>query len=213
MNELTVTKYNESYIKCTSEDLGLLQELSEFFTFKVPGASFMPSVRAKRWDGQIRLFSKATGKLYYGLLPYVEHFIENKINENNYSINKINQVTENLKKEIKESYELIESNSILKSNEFEKQINDTKKHTNELHDKTNISIDRIKNEFEDGQKSIISEINGYIFIDGLKSYNSGFNKAKELTKKYNWSLTVIDKEDKQNIDQNNMCWIKVNSDV
>ena len=77
MNELTVTKYNESYIKCTSEDLGLLQELSEFFTFKVPGASFMPSVRAKRWDGQIRLFSKATGKLYYGLLPYVEHFIEN----------------------------------------------------------------------------------------------------------------------------------------
>ena len=77
MRELTVTKYNESYIKCTSEDLGLLQELSEFFTFKVPGASFMPSVRAKRWDGQIRLFSKATGKLYYGLLPYVEHFIEN----------------------------------------------------------------------------------------------------------------------------------------
>ena len=78
MNELTVTKYNESYIKCTSEDLGLLQELSEFFTFKVPGASFMPSVRAKRWDGQIRLFSKATGKLYYGLLPYVEQFIENR---------------------------------------------------------------------------------------------------------------------------------------
>ena len=78
MNELTVTKYNESYIKCTSEDLGLLQELSEFFTFKVPGASFMPSVRAKRWDGQIRLFSKATGKLFYGLLPYVEHFIVNR---------------------------------------------------------------------------------------------------------------------------------------
>jgi len=77
MKELTVTKYNESYIKCTSEDLGLLQELSEFFTFKVPGASFMPSVRAKRWDGQIRLFSKATGKLYYGLLPYVEYFVEN----------------------------------------------------------------------------------------------------------------------------------------
>jgi|TARA_R100001530_G_C4318807_1_gene155127 tRNA A58 N-methylase Trm61 len=55
--------------------------------------------------------------------------------------------------------------------------------------------------------------NGYIFIDGLKSYSPGFDKAKELIKKYNWSLTVIDKEDKQNIDQNNMCWIKVNSDV
>ena len=87
---------------------------------------------------------------------------ENKINENNLSINKINQVNENLKKEIKESFELIETDNILKSNEFEKQINDTKKHTNELHDKTNISIDRIKNEFEDGQKSIISGIDNKI---------------------------------------------------
>ena len=55
--------------------------------------------------------------------------------------------------------------------------------------------------------------NGYIFIDGLKSYDLGFDKAKELIKKYNWSLTVVDKEDKQNINQNNMCWIKVNSNV
>jgi len=74
MSELTVTKYNESYIKCTSEDLGLLQSLSDFFTFQVPGASFMPSVRARRWDGKIRLFSKATGVLYRGLLPYVVEF-------------------------------------------------------------------------------------------------------------------------------------------
>ena len=78
MNELKITKYNESYIKCTSDDLGLLQDLSEFFTFQVPGASFMPSVRAKRWDGKIRLFSKATGKLYYGLLPYVDYFMQNR---------------------------------------------------------------------------------------------------------------------------------------
>ena len=78
MSELKVTKYNQSYIKCTSEDLGLLQDLSEFFTFQVPGASFMPSVRAKRWDGKIRLFSKATGKLYYGLLPYVNYFMQNR---------------------------------------------------------------------------------------------------------------------------------------
>ena len=78
MSELKITKYNESYIKCTSEDLGLLQDLSEFFTFQVPGASFMPSVRAKRWDGKIRLFSKATGKLYYGLLPYVDYFMQNR---------------------------------------------------------------------------------------------------------------------------------------
>ena len=74
MSDLTVTKYNESYIKCASEDLGLLQSLSDFFTFSVPGASFMPSVRSKRWDGKIRLFSKATGKIYAGLLPYISEF-------------------------------------------------------------------------------------------------------------------------------------------
>jgi superfamily II DNA or RNA helicase len=74
MSELKITKYNESYIKCTSEDLGLLQSLSDFFTFQVPGASFMPSVRARRWDGKIRMFSKATGKIYYGLLPYINEF-------------------------------------------------------------------------------------------------------------------------------------------
>ena len=76
MRELKITKYNESYIKCTSEDLGLLHDISEFFTFQVPGSSFMPSVRAKRWDGKIRLFSKATGKLYHGVLPYVKYFCE-----------------------------------------------------------------------------------------------------------------------------------------
>ena len=59
MRELKITKYNESYIKCTSEFRNLLQELSEFFTFKVSNASFMPSVRAKDGD-QIRLFSKPT---------------------------------------------------------------------------------------------------------------------------------------------------------
>tara|TARA_R100001443_G_scaffold105939_1_gene115146 strand:+ start:6758 stop:8227 length:1470 start_codon:yes stop_codon:yes gene_type:complete len=74
MSELAVTKFNEAYIKCTSEDLGLLQSLSDFFTFPVPGASFMPSVRAKRWDGKIRLFSKATGKIYAGVLPYIIEF-------------------------------------------------------------------------------------------------------------------------------------------
>ena len=82
MSELAVTKFNEAYIKCTSEDLGLLQSLSDFFTFPVPGASFMPSVRAKRWDGKVRLFSKATGKIYAGLLPYIQHFCK----ENSHTI-------------------------------------------------------------------------------------------------------------------------------
>jgi hypothetical protein len=33
------------------------KELSDFFTFKVPGHKFMPSYRAKKWDGQIKLYN------------------------------------------------------------------------------------------------------------------------------------------------------------
>ena len=77
MAELKIEIYNQAYVKCITDDLGLQQDLSDFFTFQVPGASFMPSVRARRWDGKIRLYSKATGKLYRGLIPYVEHFCEN----------------------------------------------------------------------------------------------------------------------------------------
>jgi superfamily II DNA or RNA helicase len=52
------------------------QELSEFFTFEVPGAKFMPMYRNRVWDGKIRLFSPATGEIYVGLLPYVKKFCD-----------------------------------------------------------------------------------------------------------------------------------------
>ena len=72
--ETKIEKFNEAYlrIKC-DPDIG--RELSEFFTFEVEGARFMPSVRAKVWDGRIRLFSPGTGKIYFGLLPYVKSFL------------------------------------------------------------------------------------------------------------------------------------------
>ena len=59
MAELKIEIFNQAYVKCITDDLGLQQDLSDFFTFQVPGASFMPSVRARRWDGKIRLYSKA----------------------------------------------------------------------------------------------------------------------------------------------------------
>ena len=36
----------------------------------------MPSVRNRMWDGRVRLFSPGTGKIYYGLLPYVQKFLK-----------------------------------------------------------------------------------------------------------------------------------------
>ena len=74
-------KFNEAYLRIKCE-ASTAQELSQFFTFEVPGAKFMPSVRNRMWDGRIRLFSPGTGKIYLGLLPYVEKFLK----ENGYNI-------------------------------------------------------------------------------------------------------------------------------
>ena len=52
----------------------LAKELSDHFTFKVPGHKFMPSYRAKRWDGQIKLYNMFSQKIYAGLEAYIEKF-------------------------------------------------------------------------------------------------------------------------------------------
>ena len=72
--EVRIEKFNEVYLRIKTEP-AIAKELSEFFTFDVPNASFMPSVRNRLWDGRIRLFSPATGKIYLGLLPYVRKFL------------------------------------------------------------------------------------------------------------------------------------------
>ena len=72
--DVTLTKFNEVYLRIKCEP-SVAKELSEFFTFEVPNAKFMPSVRSKIWDGKIRLFSPGTGKIYLGLLPYVRRFL------------------------------------------------------------------------------------------------------------------------------------------
>ena len=74
MEEVTLEKFNEAYLRIKCEP-SVAQELSQFFTFEVPGAKFMPSVRKRLWDGKIRLFSPGTGKIYLGLLPYVRRFL------------------------------------------------------------------------------------------------------------------------------------------
>jgi len=57
MDKIEIYKKNEVHLKLDVER-GTAQELSDFFTFEVPGAKFMPSVRNRYWDGKIRLFSQ-----------------------------------------------------------------------------------------------------------------------------------------------------------
>jgi CRISPR/Cas system-associated endonuclease/helicase Cas3 len=67
MVDIVIQKKNEVYIKVKTEP-HIHQELSEYFTFDVPGAKFMPQYRSKYWDGKIRLYSNHTGEIYVGLL-------------------------------------------------------------------------------------------------------------------------------------------------
>lgn len=65
----------KNHVHCRVDaDVGIMQELSDYFTFEQPGARFMPQYRAKLWDGKVRLYSMFTQELYAGLIPYVGAF-------------------------------------------------------------------------------------------------------------------------------------------
>ena len=72
---IVAAKLNETYLQLSCEK-HISYELNEYFAFKVPNAQFHPKVRAKMWDGKIRLFNIQTGQLYLGLLPYLKEWAE-----------------------------------------------------------------------------------------------------------------------------------------
>ena len=73
LNVIVVGKLNETFLQLSCER-HIAYELNEYFSFKVPNAQFHPKVRAKMWDGKIRLFNIQTGQLYLGLLPYLKEW-------------------------------------------------------------------------------------------------------------------------------------------
>jgi len=76
-NLIIIEKKNEVYITIEC-DSGVQREISEFFTFYVPGYKFMPAFRNRMWDGKIRLFSQKTKEIYFGLYPYIKAFAEER---------------------------------------------------------------------------------------------------------------------------------------
>ena len=77
IDTIEVSKKDEVYLKITCE-ASVAQELCDFFTFTVPGHTFMPAYRMKIWDGKIRLFNIHNRLLYGGLLEYVFIFAEKR---------------------------------------------------------------------------------------------------------------------------------------
>ncbi len=79
--KIIVKKSNEAYVKVEC-DRSTAQELSDYFTFFVPGFQFTPAFRNKIWDGKIRLFDQRSNELYHGLYSLIETFAS----ERDYSV-------------------------------------------------------------------------------------------------------------------------------
>ena len=94
-----ISKVNEVHLKVETEP-SIARELADYFTFEVPGHRFMPAYKNKIWDGKIRLFSTATGKIYVGLLEYLKKFCD----RNDIQIN-IDEGVEDVKKITREVVE------------------------------------------------------------------------------------------------------------
>jgi superfamily II DNA or RNA helicase len=77
MDRIDILPKDEVNVKIDC-DRGLAQELSDYFTFEVPGAKFMPSYKNRMWDGKIRLFNTASHTLYKGLIRRVEKFCQDR---------------------------------------------------------------------------------------------------------------------------------------
>lgn len=75
---IKIRKVNEVYNQVLIDDMGIAQELSEYFTFQVPGAQFMPAFKHKVWDGKVRLYNTSTQMLYSGLNNYVHIFAKER---------------------------------------------------------------------------------------------------------------------------------------
>lgn len=97
---ISVEKINHVYLRVYS-DPGIEQELSDFFTFQVPGYKFMPAYKQGVWDGKIRMYDLQRKTLYVGLLKYLLDFSE----RNGYEVKYLNEVvskTEIKPQEVKE---------------------------------------------------------------------------------------------------------------
>ena len=106
MSDLILHKKNESFIQFECER-NIAQELSDYFTFFVPGYQFTPAYKSRVWDGKIRLADLRSFTIYHGLVPYIEKFCK----ERDYVL------------EIDSDVSITEEFSVIEAEEFIKTLN------------------------------------------------------------------------------------------
>jgi superfamily II DNA or RNA helicase len=77
MDIITIEKKNEVYLRVQCE-AGIAYELSDHFSFDVPGARWQPLVKAGVWDGKIRVYNVNKRELPIGLYPDLKEFCESR---------------------------------------------------------------------------------------------------------------------------------------
>jgi len=76
-DNIILHKKDEAFIRFEC-DRNIAQELSDYFTFYVPGYQFVPAYKNRLWDGKIRLADLRTFSIYHGLIPYIQKFCEER---------------------------------------------------------------------------------------------------------------------------------------
>jgi hypothetical protein len=70
---MTIVPVDDVWLRLDCDE-HIAREVSEHFSFDVPGAKFMPQFRNRSWTGKIRLFKLRGHLLYRGLLPRLLEF-------------------------------------------------------------------------------------------------------------------------------------------
>ena len=113
MSDVILHKLNEAYIKVECEK-SISQELSSYFSFRVPGYQFVPAYKNKLWDGFIRLYDLRTNQIYHGLVPYIEKFCA----ERNYTSEINSEIS------VTESFSLVEAVYFVRTLDLPHEIRD-----------------------------------------------------------------------------------------
>ena len=113
MSDVILHKLNEAYIKVECEK-SISQELSSYFSFRVPGYQFVPAYKNKLWDGFIRLYDLRTNQIYHGLVPYIEKFCA----ERNYTSEINSEIS------VTESFSLVEAVDFVRTLNLPHEIRD-----------------------------------------------------------------------------------------
>jgi len=113
VSDLILHKKNEAFIQFEC-DRNIAQELSDYFTFYVPGYQFVPAYKSRLWDGKIRLADLRSFSIYHGLVPYIEKFCK----ERDYTLEIDSDVSTT------ENYSAIEAAEFVKSLKLPHEIRD-----------------------------------------------------------------------------------------